>query len=118
MAVVVGWLAAGSLTPAADLHNDREMVEHVLNRLTFGPRAGEVERVRQMGLNAWIDGQLHGPWVTSEDQIGLGEIALVTAFDWMVFRDRYPVDTHPAIARFRAAHVDHPSLEATYPVVA
>ena len=32
---------------------------HALNRLTFGPRPGDVERVRAVGLRAWIDLQLH-----------------------------------------------------------
>jgi len=32
---------------------------HALNRLTFGPRPGDVERVMAMGLDAWIDEQLH-----------------------------------------------------------
>jgi uncharacterized protein (DUF1800 family) len=32
---------------------------HALNRLTFGPRPGDVERVRAMGVDRWIDFQLH-----------------------------------------------------------
>jgi len=31
---------------------------HVLNRLAFGPRPGDVEAVEQMGVNAWIQAQL------------------------------------------------------------
>ncbi len=58
MIVAVAWLAAGLVTPAADLPDDRQTVEHVLNRLTFGLRADDVERVRAMGLMAWIDAQL------------------------------------------------------------
>ena len=34
-------------------------VLHALNRLTFGPRPGDVERVRKMGLDRWIERQLH-----------------------------------------------------------
>jgi uncharacterized protein (DUF1800 family) len=30
-----------------------------LNRLTFGPRPGDVEAVRKIGVNKWIDRQLH-----------------------------------------------------------
>ncbi|MGH7467153.1 MAG: DUF1800 domain-containing protein [Longimicrobiales bacterium] len=36
-----------------------DAVVHVLNRLTFGPRPGDVERVRKMGIERWIDQQLH-----------------------------------------------------------
>ena len=32
---------------------------HALNRLTFGPRPGDVERVTQMGVDKWIELQLH-----------------------------------------------------------
>ena len=33
--------------------------EHALDRLAFGARPGDVERVRRMGLDKWIDEQLH-----------------------------------------------------------
>src|ERR1700739_4770507 len=32
---------------------------HALNRLTFGPRPGDVQRVLAMGVDKWIDLQLH-----------------------------------------------------------
>ena len=32
---------------------------HALNRLTFGPRPGDVQRVAAMGVDRWIDLQLH-----------------------------------------------------------
>ena len=38
---------------------EEEAVLHALNRLAYGPRPGEVERVKQMGLEQWIDRQLH-----------------------------------------------------------
>src|SRR5436305_13041879 len=40
------------------LPNDKKIL-HSLNRLTFGPRPGDVEAVRKMGLKKWIDLQLH-----------------------------------------------------------
>jgi len=36
-----------------------QQVRHVLSRLSFGPRPGDYERVRGMGVDAWIDQQLH-----------------------------------------------------------
>lgn len=36
-----------------------EKVLHVLNRFTYGPRPGDLERVRTMGLNAWFQQQLN-----------------------------------------------------------
>jgi uncharacterized protein (DUF1800 family) len=32
---------------------------HALNRLTFGPRPGDLERVTQMGVDNWIELELH-----------------------------------------------------------
>jgi uncharacterized protein (DUF1800 family) len=42
---------------AAPLAPEQQAV-HVLNRLAFGPRPGDVERVTQMGVQRWIDAQL------------------------------------------------------------
>lgn len=36
-----------------------QQVLQVLNRLAFGPRPGDVLKVRAMGVDAWIDQQLH-----------------------------------------------------------
>ncbi len=44
--------------PITELTAD-EATLHALNRLAYGPRPGDVERVRQMGLEKWIDQQLH-----------------------------------------------------------
>ncbi len=45
-------------TPPAAL-TDRERVIHALNRLSFGPRLGDVDAVMAQGLDAWIEDQLH-----------------------------------------------------------
>ena len=51
---------AGALQglPASDLDENKAIL-HALNRLGYGPRPGDVERVRQMGLGKWIEQQLH-----------------------------------------------------------
>ncbi len=36
-----------------------QQVHHALNRLAFGPRPGDVERVRSMGVDTWIEQQLN-----------------------------------------------------------
>jgi uncharacterized protein (DUF1800 family) len=43
-------------TPAPD---DEATVVHVLNRLAWGPRPGDVEAVRRLGVTRWIERQLH-----------------------------------------------------------
>src|SRR5215470_5488814 len=44
--------------PITELSAD-EAILHALNRLAYGPRPGDVERVKQMGLAKWIDQQLN-----------------------------------------------------------
>ena len=44
--------------PITELRSE-EAILHALNRLAYGPRPGDVERVRQMGLAKWIDQQLN-----------------------------------------------------------
>jgi uncharacterized protein (DUF1800 family) len=36
-----------------------DQIVHALDRLTFGPRPGDVEAVRKLGLKKWIDLELH-----------------------------------------------------------
>ncbi len=43
--------------PITQLAEDQAIL-HALNRLGYGPRPGEVERIRKMGLANWIDQQL------------------------------------------------------------
>jgi hypothetical protein len=38
---------------------DQRRALHALNRLTFGPRPGDVQRVMAIGVDKWIDLQLH-----------------------------------------------------------
>ena len=39
--------------------DEHKRAVHALNRLTFGPRPGDVERVTQMGVDKWIELELH-----------------------------------------------------------
>lgn len=45
-------------TPATQMDQPK-MAQHALNRLTFGARPGDLERITTMGLDKWIDQQLH-----------------------------------------------------------
>ncbi len=36
-----------------------DRIVHALDRLTFGPRPGEIDQVKAMGLEVWINQQLH-----------------------------------------------------------
>jgi uncharacterized protein (DUF1800 family) len=71
--LVVAWLASSLLSLAVAAHawkKDKKIAAaaqmdahtqalHALQRLTFGPRPGDIERVTAMGLDRWIDQQLH-----------------------------------------------------------
>jgi uncharacterized protein (DUF1800 family) len=45
--------------PAPKELTERQRALHALNRLTFGPRPGDVEAVLAKGVDAWIEDQLH-----------------------------------------------------------
>lgn len=84
--------AAGPGSVAA---TDREQtadqqVHHVLNRLAFGARPGDVEAVRAMGVDAWMARQLH------PERIADGA-------------------TQPFLAQFRTLGKTGPELLADYP---
>jgi uncharacterized protein (DUF1800 family) len=66
LATVTAALAAVTLTrpgnatgPFDKRLSPEQQIVHALNRLTFGPRPGDVEEVRRIGLNKWIELQLH-----------------------------------------------------------
>src|SRR5262249_32710081 len=52
-------VAFSATVVAGPFPNDDKTIEHVLNRIGFGARPGDVERVRAMGLERYIDQQLH-----------------------------------------------------------
>ena len=54
-------------TPAATLPKDDEAIAHVLNRTGFGPRPGDIEKVRQLGIQRYVDEQLHPERIADGD---------------------------------------------------
>ncbi|MSO46112.1 MAG: DUF1800 domain-containing protein [Acidobacteria bacterium] len=53
------WARQQGPAMAASIPTNDKTVVHVLNRIGFGPRPGDVERIRAMGVQAFIDQQLH-----------------------------------------------------------
>jgi uncharacterized protein (DUF1800 family) len=53
-----GWGASRKAQRAQPSMDERQRAIHALNRLTFGPRPGEVQRVMAMGVDSWIARQL------------------------------------------------------------
>src|SRR5580693_6491274 len=59
LACTVPRLLAKKKDTAASSPGDPKRALHALNRLTFGPRPGDVQLVMAMGVERWIDLQLH-----------------------------------------------------------
>ncbi len=66
-------LAASADRPATrpayvstQLQGDQRIL-HALNRFTFGPRAGDLDAVRSMGLSNWFEQQLHPASIDEAD---------------------------------------------------
>jgi uncharacterized protein (DUF1800 family) len=57
-ALIAAALAGPTVGAAARVPDDPASIEHALSRLTFGPRAGDIEQVGRIGLDKWIDQQL------------------------------------------------------------
>jgi uncharacterized protein (DUF1800 family) len=57
--VAVVWLAVPTIPLAQQSLAQDQRIAHVLNRLGYGLRAGDVDRVRTMGIEAYLDAQLH-----------------------------------------------------------
>jgi len=64
---IAGALALGAILPVGadtkskaspNLTQDQKII-HLLNRIGYGPRPGDVERVKRMGIDKYIDLQLH-----------------------------------------------------------
>src|ERR1700742_4210076 len=62
---VVSLPCSSHATSAFDqrLSPDQQLV-HALNRLTFGPRPGDVQELRTIGLTKWLELQLHPERIT------------------------------------------------------
>ena len=55
---LVAFVLTTGLTPHSKL-NEHERAVHALNRLAFGPRPGDIDKVLKDGIDVWIDRQLH-----------------------------------------------------------
>src|SRR5690348_7678734 len=48
-----------------------QQAQHALNRLAFGPRPGDIAKVRSMGVDKWIDQQLHPEKIDDAETVSL-----------------------------------------------
>jgi uncharacterized protein (DUF1800 family) len=114
-ATVQGASAKNSKSAPSMPLSQRDRVVHALNRLTFGPRPGDVDRVMAQGLDKWIDQQLH-PEHISDAQLD----ARLAAFPTLKMSPKQMVENFPppqvikAIANGRMSLPSDPEKRARY----
>jgi uncharacterized protein (DUF1800 family) len=100
--------------PASPLGPDQRIL-HALNRLGYGPRPGDVERVRRMGLAAYIETQLDPrgiPDPAAEQALAAyPALALSTA---TLVRE-YPLPTPQARQRLTSGEMSRQEMMEMYP---
>jgi len=88
---VVPALAFGNVPPAVgkSLTEDQKIL-HVLNRLGFGARPGDVERVKKIGLEKYIDQQLNPS--TIDDSVAEAKVKGLEIFNMSTAEvfEKYP----------------------------
>ncbi|MGH9531753.1 MAG: DUF1800 domain-containing protein [Terriglobales bacterium] len=106
------WLVAGDKSAPT---YERKRALHALNRLTFGPRPGEVEQVAALGVEKWIEKQLR-PESISDKALE----ARLAPFRTLKMDSREMVENFPpppllrAVAQGRAPMPSDPEKRAVY----
>jgi uncharacterized protein (DUF1800 family) len=80
---------------------DSDAVLHFLNRLTFGPRPGDMARVQRMGFGAWLEEQLHPERIPDPVQDRVREVHRLAFLDPEELFRRYPPPNLQRIAQAR-----------------
>jgi uncharacterized protein (DUF1800 family) len=95
--------------------SEDQQITHTLNRLGYGPRPGDVERVRQMGLAQWIERQLE-PGRISDARVE----AALQAFPTLTMAVPDLVRTYPEpdqriLAKIRSGQMSQEEIRAMAP---
>ena len=131
---IIDWLTTtrgwGALAPPHDRWRDANLVNAVdaaadsviqlfYLRRENAPIEGlpytQKQTARAGAILDWLATQLVSGGTTFGHGLGLAEISLVCALDWMDFRSAYPTANHAALAPLRAAWRERPSLAQTRP---
>jgi uncharacterized protein (DUF1800 family) len=100
--------------PKSTLSQDQQ-ITHTLNRLGYGARPGDVERVRQMGLARWIERQLE-PGRISDDRLE----AALQAFPTLTMPvpelvRAYPEPDQKVLAKLQSGQMSQEEMRAMAP---
>jgi len=95
--------------------NKDEQVLHALDRLTFGPRPGDVEHVKKIGLKKWLDQQLNPERIPENPDLEakLEPLQSLRMSTLEVVQHYPPPQTILAIAQGRQPMPDDPILRAS-----
>ncbi|MEK7701011.1 MAG: DUF1800 domain-containing protein [candidate division NC10 bacterium] len=123
-AATVAGAPAGDATPARVTappsretrpHDDRQIL-HALSRLTYGPRPGDLERVRAMSLQAWIERQLD-PATTDDSatERALADLATLRMPIPELLRE-YPRPDRKLLEKVQSGEMTRQELMERYPL--
>ncbi len=91
-----------------------DRLRHALDRLTFGPRPGDFDRIQSLGLKKWLDAQLH-PEKVAESPVLQAGLRPFESLGLSIHETylRYPSPQMiAAVARGNGALPDDPDLRA------
>jgi uncharacterized protein (DUF1800 family) len=115
LASVAVAMAGGVENFHSKLKGDRQ-IEHLLSRLTFGARPGDMDRVKGMGWKKWVEWQL-APEKIPENPALVDKLAAMPTLEMSTqeLAKRYPSpQVIGAVAQGRLAMPDEPELRRMY----
>lgn len=108
-------LPGARITLPPSLLSEDKQILHVLNRLGYGPRPGDVERVRRLGLGVYIEHQLHPEGIpdeaVAERLLAYPTLTMSTA---ELLRD-FPRPDLKLLQKFQAGEMSRQEIRETFP---
>src|SRR5688500_15637679 len=119
VAAVVATAGSLSATSTSRFHQklsrDKQVI-HALNRLTFGPRPGDVDRVRRVGVEQWIRRQLQPDLIPAAAALDarLQTLETLQLASWQIL-EKYPLapTLPPALVRTPLAQLVNAEQRST-----
>ena len=105
VAGIAAFLATVALSAASEARFDRKLSSdqqalHVLNRMAYGPRPGDAEAVRRMGVKAWIRAQLDPARIPEDPQLlrRLQALPTLSLPTWQLIEEYMPPPVQVSLA--------------------
>jgi len=95
--LTVGSLAANASDPFSQPLTREQQALHVLNRMAYGPRPGQVDEVRRLGVDTWIRRQLNPKQLleSADAQRKLQALTTLGMPTWLAFEQHMPQPAAP-----------------------